>query len=162
MRRSGFYDDEIRNRTRHNSARARRTTAGKGERHSFQFAAVRFPLGRLFVTPGAMALLAERCGTGGLHSVQVTARSEDPLTLVLLYVQRHASGDWGDVGAEDWNANDEALTLGARLFSAYQQSSCRPSTNASGWTSSENSTALARVASARFQLLSGVGLQRLA
>jgi hypothetical protein len=42
------------------------------------------------------------------------------MTFVLPYLQRHASGDWGDVGAEDWNANDEALRLGARLFSAYK------------------------------------------
>jgi hypothetical protein len=42
------------------------------------------------------------------------------MTLALPYVQRHSSGDWGDVGLEDWNANDEALALGARLLSAYQ------------------------------------------
>ena len=48
------------------------------------------------------------------------AQSEDPMSLVLPYLQRHASVDWGDVCAEDWNANDEALTLGARLFPAYK------------------------------------------
>jgi hypothetical protein len=82
--------------------------------------AVRFSLGKLYVTPGALTLLAETREDGRPYSVHIAARSEDPLTLVLPFVQRHASGDWGDVCAEDWNANDEALTLGARLFSAYE------------------------------------------
>jgi len=34
------------------------------------------------------------------------------------YLARHAAGDWGELDAEDWAANDRALTAGARLLSA--------------------------------------------
>jgi hypothetical protein len=62
---------------------------------------VRFPLGRIVATPGALDALA-RNGTSGQ-----------------VYLARHASGDWGDLGDEDKAANDEALNTGGRLFSAY-------------------------------------------
>ena len=81
---------------------------------------VRFPLGKLYVTPGALTLLEGIRDAGRPYSVQVATRSDDPMTLVLPYIQKHSSGDWGDVGAEDWNANDAALTSCERLFSAYQ------------------------------------------
>ena len=32
---------------------------------------------------------------------------------------RHVQGDWGDVGAEDAEANNESLKDGSRLLSAY-------------------------------------------
>jgi hypothetical protein len=35
------------------------------------------------------------------------------------FVNRHAAGDWGDVDATDWQANNEALENGERLMSAY-------------------------------------------
>jgi len=41
------------------------------------------------------------------------------MSLVIPLIRRHAVGDWGDVGVEDWKANDEALNSGARLLSAY-------------------------------------------
>ena len=34
-------------------------------------------------------------------------------------LSRHICGDWGDVCDDDKQANDEALTCGARLLSAY-------------------------------------------
>lgn len=34
-------------------------------------------------------------------------------------LRRHASGDWGDVGAEDRAANDRDLRQGERLVSIY-------------------------------------------
>jgi hypothetical protein len=34
-------------------------------------------------------------------------------------VVRHIHGDWGDLGQEDKQANEEALVTGARIFSAY-------------------------------------------
>ncbi len=64
--------------------------------------AVPFPLGRLLATPGALAALSEA--------------GQTPLA----YLQRHAAGDWGDLGAEDRRANEDALRSGARLFSAYR------------------------------------------
>ena len=61
-----------------------------------------FALGRLFATPGV------------LHAM-LAAGDE-----LFLYLARHARGDWGDVGAEDWRLNDQALVSGARLLSAYR------------------------------------------
>lgn len=61
----------------------------------------RFALGLLVATPGALALARE-------HGVDVLA-----------LLQRHRSGDWGQVGKNDALANDLALDLGARLLSAY-------------------------------------------
>ena len=64
-------------------------------------ATARFPLGQLFYTPGAQEVLQE---------YQV-----NPFDLL----NRHMRGDWGDVCAEDAQANDEALQIGTRLLSAY-------------------------------------------
>ena len=33
--------------------------------------------------------------------------------------KKHATGDWGDLDAEDKAANEEALVCGDRIFSAY-------------------------------------------
>jgi hypothetical protein len=63
---------------------------------------LKFPLGNLFITPGAAAAL-ERSG-------------QTPLS----FLSRHAAGDWGDVDADDWRANDQSLTDGTRLVSAYR------------------------------------------
>ena len=60
-----------------------------------------FPLGQLLATPGLLA----HCNSHGI--------------LILPYVLRHQYGDWGEVGAEDWQANDNALRHGGRLLSAY-------------------------------------------
>src|SRR3954470_5462605 len=59
----------------------------------------RFDLGMVVSTPGAL----EAC-------------SPEHLALCLA---RHARGDWGQVGPEDAASNEEALTLGLRLLSAY-------------------------------------------
>jgi hypothetical protein len=63
--------------------------------------APRFPLGRLVATPGALAAFVV-VGTTPLP-----------------YLTRHCSGDWGDVSQDDQRANDRALVVGERLFSAY-------------------------------------------
>ena len=65
-----------------------------------------FPLGRLVATPGAL-----ECAT-------------HPELLAL--VRRHASGDWGDLDAEDRRANETALVHGERLLSAYTVPVSRP------------------------------------
>lgn len=39
----------------------------------------------------------------------------NPTTLI----DRHVCGDWGDLGVEDCKANQNALTYGARIVSAY-------------------------------------------
>jgi len=60
---------------------------------------VSFPFGRLVTTPNAM------------QSV--------PLEVMIGALARHGRGDWGIVGAEDWDANQKALENGERLVSAY-------------------------------------------
>ncbi len=62
---------------------------------------VRFDLGQIVATPGALEVLQRNNSTG------------------LEYLRRHASGDWGIVCEEDKQANDDALPTGARLLSAY-------------------------------------------
>ncbi len=34
-------------------------------------------------------------------------------------LNRHRTGDWGEVDSEDWAANDQAVTQGERVLSAY-------------------------------------------
>ena len=58
-----------------------------------------FSLGRLLATPGALEKLT--------HHDTIAA------------LGRHTRGDWGDLEAEDKQANDDALKNGTRLFSAF-------------------------------------------
>jgi len=58
-----------------------------------------FPLGRIVATPGALEVLAP----------------EEPIILL----QRHQSGDWGEVDGHDRRANNRALKDGTRILSAY-------------------------------------------
>lgn len=50
------------------------------------------------------------------------ARDSIPPSEMLQAMRRHARGDWGDVGQEDWKANDLALQEGTRILSAYKSS----------------------------------------
>ena len=65
-------------------------------------ASPRFPLGQVVGTPGALEALEESGQTPEF------------------FLDRHARGDWGEVGKEDWQANDLALKDGSRLLSAYR------------------------------------------
>jgi len=87
----------------------------RGNARGFQFS-----LGRLYATPRALSLLEEIRDAGKPYSVRRAKEFDDPMSLVLPYVRRHASGDWGDVSEEDRRANDDAVVTGARLFSAYE------------------------------------------
>ena len=59
----------------------------------------RFPLGRTYATPGALAL-----------DVNLSS-----------YLRRHHCGDWGEeLCAEDKQANEDALVDGTRLLSCYR------------------------------------------
>ena len=60
-----------------------------------------FPLGRVVATPGALQLLKE---TG-----------ED----ARLLLDRHRSGDWGDLDNYDHKENELALKHGWRILSSY-------------------------------------------
>jgi len=61
-----------------------------------------FPLGRTYITPGALAVC-----------------QSFPMPPDLLFV-RHVSGDWSEMSVEDREANQGAITDGSRIFSAYQ------------------------------------------
>ena len=61
---------------------------------------VKFCLGTLFITPGAMKELS-------------------PLE-VLAAVGRHSRGDWGEVNEDDCEENEFSLREGFRLLSAYR------------------------------------------
>ena len=65
-------------------------------------AAIRFPLGQIVITQGALAVL--------------TAKD------AMLGLLRHSTADWGDVGPEDAQLNEAALSDGTRLLSAYRSS----------------------------------------
>ena len=60
-----------------------------------------FALGRTLATPAAREELSEL--------------NYSPLDLL----RRHMSGDWGDLDTDDLDANENALSTGSRIFSAY-------------------------------------------
>ena len=62
----------------------------------------KFDCGVLLATPGA--------------SEAFEKNGQTPLE----FLQRHISGDWGDLCQEDRQANDRALVDGSRLLSAYK------------------------------------------
>ena len=62
---------------------------------------VKFQLGEVVATPGALDALSE--------SNESVAK----------FVRRHMLGDWGDLSQEDKQANEEALLDEARILSAY-------------------------------------------
>jgi hypothetical protein len=61
-----------------------------------------FPLGQIVATPGALEALQRS--------------SQSPVE----FLNRHVSGDWGDVDEHDRQANEDALVDGERLLSAYR------------------------------------------
>ena len=63
-----------------------------------------FPLGRIVATPGALQALE--------------AAGEQPTQ----FLDRHASGDWGELDDEDKQENEFSLRNGFRIFSAYTTS----------------------------------------
>lgn len=65
---------------------------------------MKFQLGTMVATPSALSAL-ENAG-------------QSPLDLL----QRHASGDWGDIDAGDRKENELSLKHGFRLLSAYNLS----------------------------------------
>ena len=67
----------------------------------------RFDLGQIVSTPGALAA----CSNVRLHHC----------------LARHLTADWGCVCAEDKEANDEALSEGLRILSAYPIDPAKPS-----------------------------------
>jgi hypothetical protein len=65
---------------------------------------MRFPLGRVTATPGALRALEK--------AEQLPAE----------FLDRHVSGDWGDVPEEDKQENEFSVEHGFRILSAYTTS----------------------------------------
>ena len=63
--------------------------------------AVRFPLGRVVATPGALEALE----ASGVSPVELLGR--------------HQSGDWGEVPREDARENERSVLHGYRILSSY-------------------------------------------
>jgi len=61
----------------------------------------RFQLGRTVATPASLRVL------------------EDSNQTPHEFLHRHVHGDWGDLSADDAEANEEALQDGSRILSAY-------------------------------------------
>jgi hypothetical protein len=61
----------------------------------------KFSLGRIVGTPGALEALQDAVQEAGE------------------FLGRHVTGDWGDLDAEDHQANDASLINGSRILSAY-------------------------------------------
>lgn len=66
--------------------------------------AAKFKTGRIITTPNALNRL-----------------TYDEILSGLL---RHVTGDWGDLGEEDWKENDLAIKKGRRLLSVYHVRNC--------------------------------------
>lgn len=62
----------------------------------------RFPLGQVVATPGALRALSEA--------------GNSPQE----FLDRHVSGDWGDLNEDDRQENDFSVQNGFRLLSAYR------------------------------------------
>ncbi|HYL98935.1 MAG TPA: hypothetical protein VEZ90_08260 [Blastocatellia bacterium] len=62
----------------------------------------KFPLGQVVATPGALRALSEA--------------GNSPQE----FLDRHVSGDWGDLSGDDRKENEFSLQNGLRLLSAYR------------------------------------------
>ena len=60
-----------------------------------------FPLGQIVATPGALDAL--------------TRANQDPRD----FLNRHGTGDWGELGKEDKTENEYSLQHGFRILSSY-------------------------------------------
>jgi len=65
---------------------------------------IRFPLGRVVSTPGALSALEK--------AEQLPAE----------FLDRHVNGDWGEVADADQQENELAVAQGFRILSAYTTS----------------------------------------
>ena len=66
---------------------------------------IRFPLGQVVATPGALSALEK--------AEQLPAE----------FLDRHVNGDWGDVTDADKQENEVSIEQGFRILSAYTTSS---------------------------------------
>ncbi len=72
---------------------------------------MKFKLGKIVVTRAVNDLIAD---------------NDDFAEHVFLSLNRHLTGDWGEICAEDKETNEVALLDGERLFSAYTKEELPP------------------------------------
>lgn len=65
----------------------------------------RFSLGRILATPGVLEAIPQR--------------------EIITALTRHTQGDWGTLDPEDWQANNQAVSHGGRVLSAYSSTEGR-------------------------------------
>jgi hypothetical protein len=67
-------------------------------------------------------IMAVQCASFQIGRVVITPNALGQLTPadIQLGLQRHQAGDWGNLGEEDWQENDQALHAGRRLLSSYR------------------------------------------
>jgi hypothetical protein len=51
--------------------------------------------------------------------VTSTVKMQVPVPKIIESVERHITGEWGNVSEEDWKRNDDALIHGERIISSY-------------------------------------------
>ena len=66
--------------------------------------------------------MAVQCASFQLGNVVITPNALDQLEPADIQrgLQRHQAGDWGELGEEDRQENDNALRNGMRLLSSYR------------------------------------------
>lgn len=72
-----------------------------------------FPAGQVVSTPGALGSFDDE--QQAHYALDLKKPSVSPVSLL----RRHLSGDWGEVGEEDANLNNEAVKEGTRILSSY-------------------------------------------
>lgn len=66
-----------------------------------------FPLGKVCITPGALTAIQEESGF------------QYPGLWIFQFLERHQSGDWGDVDDHDQKENQFSVDHNLRILSAY-------------------------------------------
>ena len=77
-------------------------STNQNQHANLNFKTICFPLGQVVATPGALELLDR----GAQNAAE--------------FLQRHQSGDWGNVPTEDALENEHAIVNGNRILSSYQ------------------------------------------
>lgn len=86
-----------------------------------------FDLGSLAATAGALrALMKHRNGSRAAAMLDIANM-----------LRRHCGGDWGELCAEDCEANDDAVTQGGRILSAYRINALAPEKAGMVWIITE-------------------------
>jgi len=82
-----------------------------------------FPLGRKVMTPGLGCFIVKKLGGPSMGAPiteeQAIYWAQAAQRYLSGLIERHASGDWGDLEDEDKIANHRSILEGSRILSAY-------------------------------------------